>query len=870
MNDRGNLRTYRVDLDAAQYEMDQTEVLENKADDMYATFNLVMRRKPKENNFKAVLTTIRDLMATKCSVPSWLHDVFLGYGDAASAQYWNLATTLKDINFNDTFLDLQHLKDSFLEPIEVTGKLPSAQEVAVLGHSPFTITFPNQPRAPDFAALQTLLLHASTPGADLPHTAAASSSSSSSPPPTPSFSLTITPPPASSSSSSSSLSSGDAPSSPMSPPHSPLPTFTRPQPTFELPDFALAAPTPPPAATSSSSSSSSSKVEPFKPSLSDDEVKKMKVKDLTSALEERGITVKKALKADLEAKLRAELDKERVAYDAKVKSSSSDDAKFAEAERAFKEEKLLFERKRAEYESEKSVYQRALTDWEKAKAEHDEIIRKKKEQREADRTRRAAEAAKKSAEKAKAAAATTTASTTPAIAAVAPVVVVTPPVEEKKRAPLPATTAAKSMNGSSSSSSSSSVDLPLQVRTDRRPLPWGHYPKRNRVRFTPIQVEAIKSGLNHGLTMVVGPPGTGKTDVAVQIMSELYHNFPGQRTLLVTHSNHALNDLFEKIMQRDIPERYLLRLGHGAEGLESDRDFSKFGRVQDMLYRRASLLEEVKQLALSMGMSDDVAYTCETAGHFWKYHIEKGYEKFGLGVARAEADWKRGIRRPKPKLAVVPIAAPVAPRTKLVKKKKSRASKAKDDIEEFDEDDEEENKTMDETDDAKTEAVVPVATPTPVPAAPVVEETGPEADARDRARVISETFPFKAYFERHGHQVFGGVNIVDDMNAATDLYRHLTNIFTELEECRPFELLRTYHDRGNYLVTKHAKVIAMTCTHAAIRRGELVKNAFQYDNLIMEEAAQILEIETFIPYVITLDFRLTFAILTHCAVVVIQ
>lgn len=38
---------------------------------------------------------------------------------------------------------------------------------------------------------------------------------------------------------------------------------------------------------------------------------------------------------------------------------------------------------------------------------------------------------------------------------------------------------------------------------------------------------------------VVGPPGTGKTDVAVQIISNIYHNFPEQRTLLVTHSNQV-------------------------------------------------------------------------------------------------------------------------------------------------------------------------------------------------------------------------------------------------------------------------------------------------------------------------------------------
>jgi len=34
--------------------------------------------------------------------------------------------------------------------------------------------------------------------------------------------------------------------------------------------------------------------------------------------------------------------------------------------------------------------------------------------------------------------------------------------------------------------------------------------------------------MNPGLSMVVGPPGTGKTDVAVQIITNLYHNFPDQ------------------------------------------------------------------------------------------------------------------------------------------------------------------------------------------------------------------------------------------------------------------------------------------------------------------------------------------------------
>lgn len=62
-----------------------------------------------------------------------------------------------------------------------------------------------------------------------------------------------------------------------------------------------------------------------------------------------------------------------------------------------------------------------------------------------------------------------------------------------------------------------------------------------------VIVESIHSGMNHGLTMVVGPPGTGKTDVAVQTIANLYHNNPTQHTLIVTHSNQALNQIFEKL-----------------------------------------------------------------------------------------------------------------------------------------------------------------------------------------------------------------------------------------------------------------------------------------------------------------------------------
>lgn len=266
--------------------------------------------------------------------------------------------------------------------------------------------------------------------------------------------------------------------------------------------------------------------------------------------------------------------------------------------------------------------------------------------------------------------------------------------------------------------------------------------------------------------MVVGPPGTGKTDTAVQMISELYHNFPDQRVLLVTHSNHALNDLFEKIMERDIDERYLLRLGRGQDFLESEKDFSKFGRVNHMLNRRLELLEEVTQLATAMDIKDDVGSTCETAGHFFLYHVTARWEQF-------LSDIKGEIKEGQTFSSMFPF----------------------------------------------TQHFVSL---------------DPEAE------LFKEDGDFTKHMEHN-------------MEVAHSCWRYLERKFKELEETKPFELMRTGKDRGTYLLTKHAKVIAMTCTHAAINRPNFIKWGFQFDNIIMEEAAQILEIETFIPMMIQED-----------------
>ncbi|KAF2785958.1 P-loop containing nucleoside triphosphate hydrolase protein [Melanomma pulvis-pyrius CBS 109.77] len=279
-------------------------------------------------------------------------------------------------------------------------------------------------------------------------------------------------------------------------------------------------------------------------------------------------------------------------------------------------------------------------------------------------------------------------------------------------------------------------------------------PKLNMVRFTPAQIDAITSGTQPGLTVVVGPPGTGKTDVATQIISNIYHNFPDQRTLLVAHSNQALNQLFQKIVALDIDERHLLRLGHGEEELETEASYSKHGRVESFLERGAYYLAEVDRLAKNFGAPGAHGSTCETADYFNLVYVKPAWTKYWDTIQSPEL-------------------------------------------------------TVDQ---------------------------------------ILDQFPFKQYFSNAPQPLFPQNSSREEiLDLIQGCYHHVKKIFAELEDIRPFEILRNPRDKANYLLIKEARIIAMTSTHAAMRRQEIASLGFHYDNVIMEEAAQITEIENFIP-----------------------
>lgn len=68
-------------------------------------------------------------------------------------------------------------------------------------------------------------------------------------------------------------------------------------------------------------------------------------------------------------------------------------------------------------------------------------------------------------------------------------------------------------------------------------------------------------------------------------------------------------------------------------------------------------------------------------------------------------------------------------------------------------------------------------------------------------------FPFHRFFDDlpDGQSLFSSSNRGEREEQARGCYRHIKALFTHLDECRPLELLRTGHDRANFLLIKQAR-----------------------------------------------------------------
>lgn len=364
------------------------------------------------------------------------------------------------------------------------------------------------------------------------------------------------------------------------------------------------------------------------------------------------------------------------------------------------------------------------------------------------------------------------------------------------------------------------------------------------IRFTKAQIMAIACGVRPGLTLIQGPPGTGKTDVAVQIARLLHRNFPQERTLVITHSNHALNDIFAKIAGKGdgsdggIAQRYLLRLGRGESDLkmrddddegEDDPRMRSVQTFDEMLDCRKEGLQDMEVAEQKIASSAAINSTPDP-GHLQSTSLADIFldpdSSFGYDFTR-QGRIDQLLHRRQVLLQRVSI---LASSMGFNQDEASTASYSCENARHF-----------------WTVEVLP----TWELFLKEKDKVGGNQQGSANAPIV---FPFKEFFAKIGnshqggceHSRAGGFSLLLD-RSEEELFEYISSIFCDLEECRPFELLTHASERGNFLLTKHAKLIAMTCTHAAMRRSDFLRLSLFFDSIIVEESAQITEVESFIP-----------------------
>lgn len=90
------------------------------------------------------------------------------------------------------------------------------------------------------------------------------------------------------------------------------------------------------------------------------------------------------------------------------------------------------------------------------------------------------------------------------------------------------------------------------------------WPEREEMGLNEDQYEALKKCLTKKIGILQGPPGTGKTWMGVRIMEFLLNNFrklfaceERRPILLLSYTNHALDQFFEKLLELDSIQRML-------------------------------------------------------------------------------------------------------------------------------------------------------------------------------------------------------------------------------------------------------------------------------------------------------------------------
>ncbi|KOG98301.1 ATP-dependent 5'-3' DNA helicase HCS1 [Saccharomyces eubayanus] len=103
------------------------------------------------------------------------------------------------------------------------------------------------------------------------------------------------------------------------------------------------------------------------------------------------------------------------------------------------------------------------------------------------------------------------------------------------------------------------------------------------------QKTAINFAIDNDLTIIHGPPGTGKTFTLVELIQQLLIKYPEKRILICGPSNISVDTILERLTPL-VSNNLLLRIGHPARLLDSNKRHSL-----DILSKQNSIVKDISQ-----------------------------------------------------------------------------------------------------------------------------------------------------------------------------------------------------------------------------------------------------------------------------------
>ncbi|CAI4045408.1 hypothetical protein N7582_003514 [Saccharomyces uvarum] len=103
------------------------------------------------------------------------------------------------------------------------------------------------------------------------------------------------------------------------------------------------------------------------------------------------------------------------------------------------------------------------------------------------------------------------------------------------------------------------------------------------------QKTAINFAIDNDLTIIHGPPGTGKTFTLIELIQQLLIKHPEKRILICGPSNISVDTILERLTPL-VSNNLLLRIGHPARLLDSNKRHSL-----DILSKQNSIVKDISQ-----------------------------------------------------------------------------------------------------------------------------------------------------------------------------------------------------------------------------------------------------------------------------------